>query len=87
MERSQDNELPKIKILGMETDSNGKTNVEFEVCDEFIDYAKFELQKEELTQEEVGEYVSNLIHKCLNEEDGYSIQKDFKENKKTSIDN
>ena len=70
----------------METDSTGKTNVEFEVCDEFIEYAKFELQKEELTQEEVGVYVSNLIHKCLNEQDEYSIQKDFKENKKTSID-
>ena len=87
MEQSQDNELPKIKILGMETDSNGKTNVEFEVCDDFIDYAKFELQKEELTREELGNYVSNLIHKCLSEEDGYSIQKDFKENTKTNIDN
>ena len=32
----------------MEKDINGKLNVEFEVCDEFIDYAKFELQKEEL---------------------------------------
>tara|TARA_B100002019_G_scaffold37260_1_gene31146 strand:- start:37 stop:297 length:261 start_codon:yes stop_codon:yes gene_type:complete len=86
MEQSQDN-LPKIKILGMEKDINGKLNVEFEVCDEFLDYAKFELQKEELSQDELGDYVSNLIHKCLNEEDGYSIQKDFKENKKTSIDN
>ena len=39
-------------------------------------------KKKNLSQDELGEYVSNLIHKCLNEEDGYSIQKDFKEKKK-----
>lgn len=86
MEQSQDN-LPKITILGMEKDSDGKTNVEFEVCDEFIDYAKFELQKEELTSEELGAYVSEIIHKSLNKEDGYDIMKTFKENTKTNIDN
>ena len=79
MAESRDNtRLPKIKILGMERDSTGKLNVEFEVCDEFIDYAQFALQKEELTQEELSDYVHNLLHKCINKEDGYDIKKVYK---------
>ena len=61
MEQSVDTNLPKIRILGMDTDETGKLNVEFEVCDEFLEYAKFELQKDELTQEELGEYVSTCF--------------------------
>jgi len=86
MEQSVDTQLPKIRILGMDTDETGKLNVEFEVCDEFLEYAKFELQKDELTQEELGEYVSTLIHKSLNNEDDYSIKQNFTENDKTNID-
>ena len=87
MAESRDNtRLPKIKILGMERDSTGKLNVEFEVCDEFIDYAQFALQKEELTQEELSDYVHNLLHKCINKEDGYDIKKSFTKNEKTTID-
>lgn len=87
MEQSTEDTLPKIKILGMDTDETGKLSVEFEVCDEFLEYAKFELQKEELTQNELGDYVSNLIHKSLNKEDGYDIKQNFTENNKTNIDN
>jgi hypothetical protein len=86
MEQSTNNTLPKIKILAMDTDKAGKLNVEFEVCDEFLDYAKFELEKDELTQEELGDYVSSLIHKSLNKEDGYDIKQNFTENDKTNID-
>ena len=86
MVQSVDTNLPKIRILGMDTDETGKLNVEFEVCDEFLEYAKFELQKDELTQEELGEYVSTLIHKSLNKEDGYDIKQNFTENNKTNID-
>ena len=43
MEQSQDN-LPKIKILGMEKDINGKLDVDFEVCDDFM-IMKVKLQK------------------------------------------
>lgn len=85
-ENLDNKQLPTIKILGMEYNQLGKLDVEFEVCDEFIDYAKFELQKENLTQDELGEYVSDIIHKSLNKKDGYDIKKDFKKTE-SNIDN
>ena len=87
MEQSPDNKLPKIKILGIDEKDDGDLNVEFEVCDEFLDYAQFELGVEELSQEQLGEYVKELIQKSINKEDGYEIKKNFTENPKTNIDN
>tara|TARA_B100001093_G_scaffold172730_1_gene165545 strand:+ start:308 stop:565 length:258 start_codon:yes stop_codon:yes gene_type:complete len=85
MEQSTD--LPTIKILALENTSDGKLNVEFEVCDEFIDYAKFELGVDSLSQEELGRYVNELISKAIEKKDGYELVKNFNENNKTNIDN
>lgn len=87
MEQSPDNKLPKIKILGIDEKDDGDLNVEFEVCDEFLDYAQFALGVEELTQEQLGSYVKDLITKSINKEDGYDIKQNFTENTKTNIDN
>jgi hypothetical protein len=87
MKQSPDNKLPKIKILGIEKDESGELNVEFEVCDEFLDYAQFELGVDTLSQEQLGEYVQSLIKKSINKEDGFEIKQNFTENSKTNIDN
>ena len=87
MEQSQDKELPTIKIIGLDKKQNGELNVEFEVCDNFLDYAQFELGLEELSQEQLGVYVKELIEKAVNEEDGYSVKQNFTEKDKTNIDN
>ena len=87
MEQSQDNDLPTIKIIGLDRNQDGEVNVEFEVCDNFLDYAQFELGVEELSQEELGRYVKDMISKAVNEEDGYSVKQNFTENSKTNIDN
>lgn len=87
MEQSPDNKLPKIKILGIEEKEDGDLNIEFEVCDEFLDYAQFELGVDELSQDQLGTYVKDLIKKSINKEDGYEIKQNFIENTKTNIDN
>lgn len=87
MEQSPDNKLPKIIILGIEEKEDGDLNVEFEVCDEFLDYAQFELGVDELSQDQLGAYVKDLIKKSINKEDGYEIKQNFIENTKTTIDN
>ena len=87
MEQSPDNKLPKIKILGIEEKEDGDLNIEFEVCDEFLDYAQFELGVDELSQDQLGTYVKDLIKKSINKEDGYEIKQNFIENTKTTIDN
>lgn len=83
----QSTNLPTIKILALENKPDGKLNVEFEVCDEFIDYAKFELGVDSLSQEELGNYVNELISKAVEKKDGYELVKNFNENNKTNIDN
>lgn len=87
MEQSPDNQLPKIKILGIEENEAGELNVDFEVCDEFLEYAQFELGVDELSQDQLGAYVKDLIKKSINKEDGYEIKQNFIENTKTTIDN
>jgi len=82
----QSTNLPTIKILALEEKPNGKLNVEFEVCDEFIDYAKFELGVDSLSQEELGSYVNELLSKAIEKKDGYELVKNFQENNKTNID-
>ena len=79
--------LPTIKVLALETQEDGDLNIEFEVCDEFLEYAKFELGVDSISQEELGEYVKNLISKSVNNEDDYSVKQNFTENSKTNIDN
>jgi hypothetical protein len=87
MEQSPDNQLPKIKILGIEEKEDGELNVDFEVCDEFLEYAQFELGVDELSQDQLGAYVKDLLQKSINKEDGYEIKQNFIENTKTTIDN
>lgn len=85
MENLDNIELPKIKILGIKKNDTDY-DVEFEVCDEFLDYAKFELNKKELSEEELSDYVKTIINKSLKKEDGYDIKKDFKKTE-SNIDN
>jgi len=85
MENLDNTELPKIKILGIKKNDTDY-DVEFEVCDEFLDYAKFELNKKELSDEELSDYVKTIINKSLKKEDGYDIKKDFKKTE-SNIDN
>ena len=84
MEKSPN--LPKIKILGLQENENKEVDIDFEVCNDFLDYMKFETGKTEISQEELGDYVKSIIMKSINNEDGYSIKQDFIENNKTNID-
>lgn len=79
-ENLDNNELPKIKILGLERDETGKLNVEFEVSDDFLEYAQFELQKDDISHEELSTYVHDMIEKAINKQDGFEIKKSFTKN-------
>ena len=85
-------DLELIKMAEMELNDlkveneNKEVDIDFEVCNDFLDYMKFETGKTEISQEELGDYVRSIILKSINNEDGYSIKQDFIENNKTNID-
>ena len=87
MEKSTDLPLPIIKIIGMKTKSDGELDIDFEVCDEFLEMMRLDKNKEDITREELGDYVKDMISKASSGQDGWSIKKEFKENNKTDIDN
>ena len=86
MEESTEIPLPTIKIVGMKTKSDGNFDVDFEVSDDFLELIKLDKNKEEISKEELGLYVKNLISRAVNNEDGYSVKQNFTENDKTNID-
>jgi hypothetical protein len=77
MEKSDNNELPKIKILALERNKDGKLDVEFEVSEDFLEYAQFELQQDNISHEELSAYVQDMIEKAINKQDGFEIKKSF----------
>tara|TARA_B100001093_G_scaffold413279_1_gene403127 strand:+ start:301 stop:564 length:264 start_codon:yes stop_codon:yes gene_type:complete len=86
MEESTEFPLPKIKIIGMKKKSDGNLDVDFEVSDDFLELVKLDKNKEEISKEELGDYVRDILSKASSEQDGWSIKKEFKENTKTDID-
>ena len=87
MEESTDLPLPTIKIIGMKTKSDGNFDVDFEVSDDFLELIKLDKNKEEVSKEELGLYVKDILSKASLEQDGWSFKKEFTENDKTIIDN
>jgi len=86
MEESTEIPLPTIKIVGMKTKSDGNFDVDFEVSDDFLELIKLDKNKEEISKEELGLYVKNILSKASLEQDGWSFKKEFTENDKTNID-
>ena len=86
MEESIEFPLPKIKIIGMKKKSDGNLDVDFEVSDDFLELIRLDKNKEEISKEELGDYVKDILSKASLEQDGWSFQKNFTENDKTNID-
>lgn len=73
MEKStSENKTPHIKVLSVEPDENGKSELTFEVNDEFIDMVKKEKNVSNVSTEDLNQYVHELVMKCANNKDGYS---------------
>ena len=80
----QDNkEIPKIKVLNITELEDGSSDISFEVSDDFIEMVKLEKNLEEVSQEVLSEYVNELLTKCVDGEDGYGYEKNFRENTET----
>tara|TARA_Y100001933_G_C18865411_1_gene507696 strand:+ start:495 stop:752 length:258 start_codon:yes stop_codon:yes gene_type:complete len=75
MEKStSENKTPHIKVLSVEPDEEGKSELTFEVNDEFIDMIKKEKNVSTISVEDLNHYVHELVMKCANNTDGYSYE-------------
>lgn len=75
MEQStSENKTPHIKVLSVEPDENGTSELTFEVNDEFINMVKKEKNLKELSPNVLNQYVHELVMKCANKEDDYSYE-------------
>ena len=83
-ELPQDNkETPIIKVLNIAELEDGASDITFEVSDDFIELVKREKNIEDVSQEVLSKYVNELLTKCADGEDGYSYEKNFRENTET----
>ena len=82
MEKSQsDNkEVPSIRVLDITENEDGSSDVSFEVSDDFLELVKRERNIKEVSQEELTEYVNELLGKCAANEDGYGYEKNYRDN-------
>jgi len=75
MEQStSENKTPHIKVLSVEQDDDGKSELTFEVNDEFIDMVKKEKKVTEISESELNQYVYDLVMKCAKKEDGFDYE-------------
>ena len=75
MEQStSENKTPHIKVLSVEPDADGLSELTFEVNDEFIDMVKKEKNLTEISTSELNQYVHELVMKCANKQDGYDYE-------------
>ncbi len=75
MEQSTpENKTPHIKVLSVEQDDDGKSELTFEVNDEFIDMVKKEKNVTEISESELNQYVHDLVMKCAKKEDGFDYE-------------
>jgi hypothetical protein len=75
MEQStSETKTPHIKVLSVEPDKNGQSELTFEVNDEFIDMIKKEKNQSTISSSELNQYVHELVMKCANKKDGYDYE-------------
>mgnify|MGYP003980633535 CR=1 FL=1 len=67
---------PIIQIIEVTDNPDGSANIEFETNDAFDQMYLKETGKKRLTQKGLGNYVTKMITKAVEETDGYSIKKD-----------
>tara|TARA_B100000676_G_C17676577_1_gene629208 strand:+ start:85 stop:333 length:249 start_codon:yes stop_codon:yes gene_type:complete len=71
----KNSKVPHIQILDIAEDVDDKPNISFEVNDAFLSMIKKEKNIENVTQEELSEYVYELMKNCSNKTDGYDYEK------------
>lgn len=71
---TSETKTPHIKVLSVEPDENGQSELTFEVNDEFIDMIKKEKNQSTISASELNQYVHELVMKCANKQDGYDYE-------------
>ncbi len=70
----KNDEPARIKLKAFRNKNNGTTDVDIEYDDEFIADLKRSLNKAEISNQELGQYVQELLEKATNGIDGYRIE-------------
>lgn len=85
MEKYIPNEKPNIHILSIEDDENGNPKFSYEVNDAFIEMIKKEKKLNNIDENIITNYITELLENCSNGKNGYGYKKvDLTDNK---IDN
>ncbi len=72
--------LPQIIVLKYKENKDGSASVEFACNDAFIELYKKDTKKKIATVAGVGKYITDLLEKSIEKQDGYDI-KEQKNNK------
>ena len=68
-------DIPIIKVIKITKNENGTMDLVYEPTKAFREYAKKEMRVKRLTNKRLNQFLTDLIMKGINEEDGYSIKK------------
>lgn len=81
MEKSHESNshLPKIKVKSITTSNPNDIKFEFEPDENFINFLKKERSVDFISDDELNEYIKNLIYMASNKIDGYNFKKTTKD--------
>ena len=71
----KNSKTPHIQILDIADIGEDKPNISFEVNDAFLNMIKTEKNIESISQEELSEYVYELMKNCSNKTNGFDYEK------------
>ena len=66
---------PNIHILSIEDDESGNPKFSYEVNSAFIEMIKKEKKLDDISENLISEYITELLDKCASSKNGYGYEK------------
>jgi hypothetical protein len=82
MEKYTLSEKPNIHILSIENDETGNPKFSYEVNSAFIEMIKKDKKIDNINENVISEYITDLLDKCASNKNGYGYEKVNLTNKK-----
>jgi len=78
MDKYTPTDKPNIHILSIEDDEQGNPKFSYEVNSAFIEMIKKEKKLNNICENDISEYITELLDKCASSKDGYTYKKNIK---------
>lgn len=81
---SRNDEPTRLRLKNFRNKGNATTDVDIEYDEVFLEAAKKDLNKTDVTPADLSEYISGLIEKATMGQDGYKMEIEDDENREDS---